>query len=119
MHPGQKLKPGALVRFQHASGTLMAEVLERQFFGRRRIRLWAEDGDVDALVDAMGHVPLPPYIHRDDTPEDRERYQTVFASHRGSIAAPTEGLHFDAALLEAIDRAGVERVPITRNAKPG
>ena len=113
MHPGQKLKPGALVRFQHASGTLMAEVLERQFFGRRRIRLWAEDGDVDALVDAMGHVPLPPYIHRDDTPEDRERYQTVFAAHRGSIAAPTAGLHFDAALLDAIDRAGVERVTIT------
>ena len=113
MHPGQKLKPGALVRFRHASGTLMAEVLERQFFGRRRIRLWAEDGDVDALVDAMGHVPLPPYIHRDDTPEDRERYQTVFAAHRGSIAAPTAGLHFDAALLDAIDRAGVERVTIT------
>ena len=125
MHPGQKLKPGALVRFEHPSGpsrgsasesrgVLMAEVLERQYFGRRRIRLWAEGGaEVDALVDAMGHVPLPPYIHRDDTPADRERYQTVFAAHRGSIAAPTAGLHFDAALLEAIDRAGVERVTVT------
>jgi len=89
----------------------MAEILERQFFGRRRIRLWAEGGqDVDALVDAMGHVPLPPYIHRADTAEDRERYQTVFASARGSIAAPTAGLHFDEALLGAID-AG--RVTIT------
>jgi S-adenosylmethionine:tRNA ribosyltransferase-isomerase len=114
MHPGQKLKPGALVRFQHPAGVLMAEVLERQYFGRRRIRLWAESGgEVDALVDAMGHVPLPPYIHRDDTPEDRERYQTIFAAHRGSIAAPTAGLHFDEALLAALDRAGVERVTIT------
>ena len=120
VHPGQKLKPGALVRFDHPSGVLMAEILERQFFGRRRIRLWAEPAPGSAsrpavadLVDAMGHVPLPPYIHRDDTPEDRERYQTVFAAHRGSIAAPTAGLHFDAALLDAIDRAGVERVTIT------
>ena len=114
MHPGQKLKPGALVRFEHPAGVLMAEVLERQYFGRRRIRLWAESGgDVDALVDAIGHVPLPPYIHREDTPEDRERYQTVFAAHRGSIAAPTAGLHFDEALLAALDRAGVERVTIT------
>jgi S-adenosylmethionine:tRNA ribosyltransferase-isomerase len=120
VHPGQKLKPGAVVRFEHrasaseSSGVLMAEILERQYFGRRRIRLWAEDGgDVDTLVDAMGHVPLPPYIHRVDTPADRERYQTVFAAHRGSIAAPTAGLHFDAALLDAIDRAGVERVAVT------
>jgi S-adenosylmethionine:tRNA ribosyltransferase-isomerase len=125
VHPGQKLKPGALVRFEQTSGlsgasasesrgVLMAEILERQFFGRRRIRLWSESGqDVDALVDAMGHVPLPPYIHRADTPADRERYQTVFAAHRGSIAAPTAGLHFDAALLDAIDRAGVERVAVT------
>jgi S-adenosylmethionine:tRNA ribosyltransferase-isomerase len=115
VHPGQKLRPGALVRFVHEpAGALMAEVLERQFFGRRRIRLWAEDGaDVDSLVDAMGHVPLPPYIHRPDTAADRERYQTVFAAHRGSIAAPTAGLHFDPALLESIDRAGVERVSVT------
>jgi S-adenosylmethionine:tRNA ribosyltransferase-isomerase len=120
VHPGQKLKPGALVRFEHSSGVLMAEILERQFFGRRRIRVWAEPASgsssrrsIADLVDAMGHVPLPPYIHRDDTPDDRERYQTVFAAQRGSIAAPTAGLHFDAALLDAIDRAGVERVAIT------
>ena len=122
VHPGQKLKPGALVRFESPAGVLMAEILERQFFGRRRVRLWAEDGalrpgsgqgDVDALVDAMGHVPLPPYIHRDDTPEDRERYQTVFAAARGSIAAPTAGLHFDAALLSALAEAGVEQTSVT------
>jgi S-adenosylmethionine:tRNA ribosyltransferase-isomerase len=119
VHPGQKLKPGAIMRFDpqpgsSVGGALMAEVVERQFFGRRQIRLWPEgDGDVDALVDAIGHVPLPPYIHRADTPEDRERYQTVFAAARGSIAAPTAGLHFDAPLLAAIDAAGVQRVTIT------
>jgi S-adenosylmethionine:tRNA ribosyltransferase-isomerase len=92
----------------------MAEILERQFFGRRTIRLWVEgDGCIDDLVDAMGHVPLPPYIQRADTPEDRARYQTVFASARGSIAAPTAGLHFDEALVTAIEAAGVERVTIT------
>jgi len=114
VHPGQKLKPGALVRFESPAGLLMAEILERQFFGRRRVRLWAEGGgEVDALVDAMGHVPLPPYIHRDDTPEDRERYQTVFAAARGSIAAPTAGLHFDDALLSALAEAGVEQTSVT------
>ena len=122
MHPGQKLKPGAVVRFEHETGVLMAEVLERQFFGRRRVRLWREDGgapredsghDIDALVDAMGHVPLPPYIRRGDTDEDRERYQTVFAAARGSIAAPTAGLHFDEALVSAVDAAGVQRATVT------
>jgi S-adenosylmethionine:tRNA ribosyltransferase-isomerase len=92
----------------------MAEVLERQFFGRRRIRLWAEGGqDVDALTDAIGHVPLPPYIHRADTAEDRERYQTVFESSRGSVAAPTAGLHFTPELFERLAAAGIERTAIT------
>jgi S-adenosylmethionine:tRNA ribosyltransferase-isomerase len=119
VHPGQKLKPGAIVKFVPRQGgsdarVLMAEILERQFFGRRSIRLWADaGGDVDAFVDAMGHVPLPPYIHRADTPEDRERYQTVFAAERGSIAAPTAGLHFDDPLLAALDGAGVQRVAVT------
>lgn len=114
MHPGQKLRPGSFVRFESDAGVLVAEVLERQFFGRRRIALRAEGGGrIDQLVDAMGHIPLPPYIHRPDTPADRERYQTVFASHRGSVAAPTAGLHFDRALLAEIDRVGVTRATIT------
>jgi S-adenosylmethionine:tRNA ribosyltransferase-isomerase len=113
MHPGQKLKPGARVLFEGGGRRLEGEVLERLFHGRRRIRLTAESGSVAGTVDAIGHIPLPPYIHRADTPDDRERYQTVFAAARGSIAAPTAGLHFDAALLEAIDAAGVERVTIT------
>jgi S-adenosylmethionine:tRNA ribosyltransferase-isomerase len=119
VHPGQKLKPGALMRFEGDAGVLTAEVLERHFFGRRRVHLRAErraDGStprVDALVDGLGHVPLPPYIHRPDTAADRARYQTVFAAARGSVAAPTAGLHFDDALLASLDAAGVERVTIT------
>ncbi|HEY0875075.1 MAG TPA: tRNA preQ1(34) S-adenosylmethionine ribosyltransferase-isomerase QueA [Vicinamibacterales bacterium] len=114
MHPGQKLKPGARVRFDGAAGALMAEVLDRHFFGRRTIRLVAEgDGDVDALVDALGHMPLPPYIKREDTLADRERYQTVFASRRGSVAAPTAGLHFTREMLDALAARGVEQVQVT------
>jgi S-adenosylmethionine:tRNA ribosyltransferase-isomerase len=113
MHPGQKLKPGARVMFDGPGACLQGEVLDRHFFGRRTIRLTAEHGTVADSVDAIGHIPLPPYIHRPDTPEDRERYQTVFARHRGSVAAPTAGLHFDADLLAAIDAAGVERASVT------
>ena len=114
MHPGQKLKPGALVRFEGPAGVLMAEVLERKFHGRRSIRLWPESGgNVDDLIDALGHMPLPPYISRADTPADRERYQTVFARNRGSVAAPTAGLHFTTDLLDELARGGVERAEVT------
>jgi S-adenosylmethionine:tRNA ribosyltransferase-isomerase len=113
MHPGQKLKPGAVVRFEGSGGALVAEVLGQHFFGRRRIRLEAEGGDVDELIDRLGHMPLPPYIKRPDTPHDRERYQTVFAAVRGSVAAPTAGLHFSDDLLHALEERGVERASLT------
>jgi S-adenosylmethionine:tRNA ribosyltransferase-isomerase len=119
MHPGQKLKPGAVVRFEGEAGALVGLVLERHFQGRRTIRLWPEAGDenatldVTALIDALGHVPLPPYIRREDTSADRERYQTVFARVRGSVAAPTAGLHFTAELLEKLEARGVERAEVT------
>jgi S-adenosylmethionine:tRNA ribosyltransferase-isomerase len=114
VHPGQKLKPGARVRFEGDAGALVAEILDRHFFGRRTIRLQAEGGgDADALIDALGHVPLPPYIKRPDTSADRERYQTVFAAVRGSVAAPTAGLHFTGELLDRLAAAGVERTTIT------
>ena len=114
MHPGQKLKPGARVAFGTAPHTLHAEVLEQRFFGRRLIRLWTETGeDMDAVIDALGHVPLPPHIRREDRGDDRERYQTVYARERGSVAAPTAGLHFTDDLLRALDARGVERVAIT------
>jgi S-adenosylmethionine:tRNA ribosyltransferase-isomerase len=114
VHPGQKLKPGSLVRFEGPGGVLMAEILARRFQGRRTIRLYAESGgEIDALIDALGHIPLPPYIKRPDTAADRERYQTVFARVRGSVAAPTAGLHFSPEVLAALDRSGVERAEVT------
>jgi S-adenosylmethionine:tRNA ribosyltransferase-isomerase len=114
MHPGQKLHPGALVVFEGNGVRLHAEVLEQHFHGRRTVRLWREDAaDVDAAVDAIGHVPLPPYIHRPDEEADRERYQTVFARARGSIAAPTAGLHLTPHLLGRLSAAGVGRADVT------
>jgi S-adenosylmethionine:tRNA ribosyltransferase-isomerase len=112
VHPGQKLKPGARMVFEdpvRAPGVRIAgEILERRFFGRRLVRLEVTGAPtVDAAVDAIGHVPLPPYIHRPDSAEDRDRYQTVFARARGSIAAPTAGLQFDDALVAAIRARGI------------
>jgi S-adenosylmethionine:tRNA ribosyltransferase-isomerase len=114
VHPGQKLKPGSLMRFEGEAGALVGEIVARHFHGRRTIRLWVEGGgEVDALVDSLGHIPLPPYIRRDDTPADRDRYQTIYARVRGSVAAPTAGLHFTPELLSALEDRGVERVDIT------
>ena len=115
MHPGQKLKPGAIVRFAGEAGALIGEVLEQRFFGRRRIRLRPDDATsrVDTLVEALGHVPLPPYIKRPDEPADRDRYQTIFASRRGSVAAPTAGLHFTPEMLDDLAARGVERTAVT------
>src|SRR5262245_27567303 len=109
MHPGQKLKPGARVVFE-GDKILHGQVLERLYFGRRLIRVWTDAGsDLDAAIDALGHVPLPPYIKRDDAVSDRDRYQTVFARTRGSVAAPTAGLHFTTELLANLRDTGVER----------
>ena len=69
--------------------------------------------DFYAALDALGHMPLPPYIHRGDEQGDRERYQTVYARERGSVAAPTAGLHFTESVLAAIRARGVAVVPVT------
>ncbi len=114
VHPGQKLRPGSHVRFEGDGVVLNAEILERRFFGRRLIRLWREDGgDVDEGIERVGHVPLPPYIKRPDQPIDRERYQTVYARDRGSVAAPTAGLHLGERLLDDLRAKGVQRASIT------
>ena len=120
VHPGQKLKPGAHVLFARDGVELHGEILDRHFYGRRTIRLWtAREGGVEAAIDAIGHVPLPPYIKREDRVEDRERYQTVYARERGSIAAPTAGLHFTPELLQELERRGVERAEITLHVGDG
>jgi S-adenosylmethionine:tRNA ribosyltransferase-isomerase len=114
VHPGQKLKPGSRMVFERDGATLHGEVLARHYHGRRTVRLWCDDGrDIAPLVDRIGHVPLPPYIKRGDRTDDRERYQTVFARVRGSVAAPTAGLHFTDAQLAALRRAGVVTTEVT------
>ena len=113
VHPGQKLKPGARVMFDGVH-VLHGEILDRGSFGRRVVRL-STDGTVtvDEAVDAIGRMPLPPYIKRNDDAADRDRYQTVFARARGSIAAPTAGLHFTPAVLGKLVSRGVEMAEIT------
>ena len=113
VHPGQKLRAGS--RFLCGEPpALRGEVLERRFHGRRIVRLWTDDGrDVMETIERIGHVPIPPYIKRADTPSDRERYQTVYARAAGSVAAPTAGLHLTHALLETLRLAGIERTDIT------
>lgn len=114
MHPGQKLKPGARVVFEGTGVRLRGEVLDRHFHGRRTVRL-STDGDVDmqTAIERLGHMPLPPYIKREDRAADRERYQTVYARDRGSVAAPTAGLHFTDAMLNTLRARGVEIAEIT------
>ena len=77
------------------------------------------DDDLGPKLEQLGHMPLPPYIEREDTPTDRKRYQTVYASLPGAVAAPTAGLHFDQDLMAAIDARGVERVEVTLHVGAG
>lgn len=103
------LRVGSKVLFDHG---LTAELVAEGDGGSRLIRFECE-GEFLQLLEQVGHVPLPPYIHRQDGQHDRERYQTVFARHAGAVAAPTAGLHFTQPLLEQLAAAGVEIVPLT------
>src|SRR5579862_2078468 len=107
VRPGKKMRVGERVEF--GDGELTAEVLSRGEYGLRRIRLTAK-GDVMQAIERLGHVPLPPYISREDEPADRERYQTIFAdrSEAGAVAAPTAGLHFSAGILEKLRQRNIE-----------
>jgi S-adenosylmethionine:tRNA ribosyltransferase-isomerase len=114
VHPGAKLKPGARVLFERDGVRLHGEVRARTAHGRRIVALWTDAGPpVMEAIDRIGHMPLPPYIKRDDREADRERYQTVYADERGSIAAPTAGLHFTDALLADLQARGVEVARVT------
>jgi S-adenosylmethionine:tRNA ribosyltransferase-isomerase len=112
--PGRKVAIGERLVFPAEDGKILleADVLERGLFGDRLLEFVPVD-DFFGILDRIGHVPLPPYIHRDDAAADRERYQTVFSRERGSVAAPTAGLHFTSSMLERIVARGVEIARVT------
>ena len=111
VRPGRKIGVGEHLFFgEHDE--LRAEVIWRCEFGERHIR-FAPVEDFFERVEKIGHIPLPPYIARDDSFADRERYQTVYARERGSVAAPTAGLHFTPEILEKIRERDVETAEIT------
>jgi S-adenosylmethionine:tRNA ribosyltransferase-isomerase len=109
VRPGRKMRAGEKIV---VSEELTAEVLDQGEFGERTVRLQPK-GELFDVLERAGHVPLPPYIRRPDTPADRERYQTVFARDRGSAAAPTAGLHFTSEILEAVAERGAEIARVT------
>jgi len=108
VRPGRKMRTGERIRF----GDLEAEIASRGEYGERTVRFF-HNGDIYEALNKVGHVPLPPYIKRRDSPEDRARYQTVFARHSGSVAAPTAGLHFTPDALDACCRAGADIAYVT------
>jgi len=112
VRPGRKLPKGERVLF--GEGELEAEILTRGEFGLRTLQFVSRDErSVEQHIERLGHVPLPPYIERDDEVADRERYQTVFARHPGAIAAPTAGLHFTPEILKQIQQRGAEICELT------
>jgi S-adenosylmethionine:tRNA ribosyltransferase-isomerase len=121
VRPGRRLRPGDEVE---VAEDLSVRIEARKGPGPeagplRTVRLLARNGDLAATLERYGHVPLPPYIRRPDAPADRERYQTVYAREAGSVAAPTAGLHFTPALLEALRGRGIERAEIVLHVGPG
>ena len=114
VRPGRKVAIGERLVFPAADGTILleAEVLQRGPFGERLLAFKPVE-DFYAALEQIGHMPLPPYIHRGDAPADRERYQTVYSASRGSVAAPTAGLHFTQHTLDALGRLGVEIARVT------
>jgi len=125
VRPGRKVGIGEKVVFfdqvdlnqlghgrNEGKGELRAEIISRGSFGERRIR-FAPVADFFGTLERLGHVPLPPYITREDDSEDRARYQTVYASAQGSVAAPTAGLHFTPEILARLHERGIETAEIT------
>ena len=112
VRPGRKMPVGERVIF--GAGELEAEILARGRLGLRTLRFQSNNQrSVAANIEKLGHVPLPPYIDRPDEDSDRERYQTVFARRPGAVAAPTAGLHFTEAILNAIRARGCETCEVT------
>jgi S-adenosylmethionine:tRNA ribosyltransferase-isomerase len=112
VRPGRKVRRGERLIF--GDGELEAEVIGRGAYGLRVLR-FAGTQDVAAVSEQIGHVPLPPYIHRPDAPEDAERYQTVYAKRGAAVAAPTAGLHFTEKTLAELHARGIELAELTLN----
>ena len=108
VRPGRRLQEGAKVSF--GNGLLRAEILEKMAGGSRKVK-FEYDGIFNEILDQIGLMPLPPYIH--ETLKDKDRYQTVYAKYEGSAAAPTAGLHFTDELLDRISKKGVDIANVT------
>ncbi len=117
VRPSRKVVTGERLRFRDEADPddtplLEAEVLTTGEFGERTLR-FNPTPDFHSILDRIGHMPLPPYIHRDDALEDRARYQTIYAQQTGSAAAPTAGLHFTPEILTQLKQKGVQIETIT------
>ncbi|HEX2164562.1 MAG TPA: S-adenosylmethionine:tRNA ribosyltransferase-isomerase, partial [Thermoanaerobaculia bacterium] len=114
--PGRRARPGTVVDFgpgadgRPVSGEMVEREGGEEADGRRRIRF---ERPIEPHLDALGHVPLPPYIRRPDETADRATYQTVYARNPGAIAAPTAGLHLSHELLAGLAAAGIATAPLT------
>ena len=114
VRPGRRLKEGAEIVFEEEEVTATVEKVLPD--GNRLIRF---DGDPTGLIERKGSIPLPPYIQREATADDSERYQTVYARTPGAIAAPTAGLHFTPDILDQLDQKGVGRASVLLHVGPG
>ncbi|HEU0091135.1 MAG TPA: tRNA preQ1(34) S-adenosylmethionine ribosyltransferase-isomerase QueA [Vicinamibacteria bacterium] len=118
VRPGRRLRPGAVISIDGGlSAVVEAAAVGTE--GRRVVHLRAESGPLEAALERAGHVPLPPYIRRPDRPDDRARYQTVYAREKGSVAAPTAGLHFTPSVLDALRAAGLGVAELVLHVGPG
>ena len=113
VRPGRKVRVGERIYFGDGPEVeLQAEIVRHGEFGERTVR-FAPATDFFGTIERLGHMPLPPYIHREDRPEDREKYQTVYARQPGSVAAPTAGLHFTPEILGHLRERGIETTEVT------
>lgn len=115
VEPARKIRIGNKLYFGDGDDELMAEVVDNTTSRGRTIRFLFDGPNYELYerLDELGKMPLPPYIEREAVDEDKERYQTVFATERGAVAAPTAGMHFTEELLEKIKAKGVDLVPVT------
>jgi S-adenosylmethionine:tRNA ribosyltransferase-isomerase len=118
VRPGRRLRPGAVISID-AGLSAVVETAAVGPEGRRVVHLRVEGGPLETALERAGHVPLPPYIRRPDRPQDRARYQTVYAREKGSVAAPTAGLHFTPSLLDALRAADFGVAELVLHVGPG